>query len=107
MIKNKSAIVLNALLMGETVALKLGTIDVSIKMFKHGDIINLPSGEYECNENQYWIGTPVLNKENTYLGLGDIGITDFITSCNNLSDEYIHELTLNMTLTRINRKERG
>lgn len=95
---DKHRITLNALLMGLEITYK----GITVRLFKHGDTIPLPSGDYICDT--YWLGSPMQKGEKTvYVGI-DMEFIDFLRMCDLQTDEELLYLGSSVALTKINRK---
>lgn len=93
---DKHKITLNALLMGFEITYK----GIAIKLFKSGDIIPMPSGEY-ISEG-YWLGSPMMKGGTTvYVGI-DLDFINFLQMCDLQTEEELLSLGASMALTKIN-----
>lgn len=95
---NAHKIILNALLMGYEITYK----GIAIRLFKDGDTIPMPSGEY-ISEG-YWLGSPMQKGENkVYVGI-DMDFIDFLRMCDLQTEEELLSLSASIAMTKVNRE---
>ena len=101
--KLHAEIVLKAMLTGKEIEFKDGQ---TYRLFKTGDEFKTPSGMSVC-DMPYWAGIRVLtSKGMAWIG-ANLSLTDFLSLCDQLSEEEVVLIAGETVLREINQKKRG